>query len=387
MKVLFVCNNVYIKGNGLSTSARITSKRLRDAGVDVRILSAENPIPDGPQPEFKLKIFHFPIFQPLLTNNSFVFSKDDMTVIRAAVEWADVIHLEEPFFLESKVGKLAKQLGKPCVGTYHLFAENISYNVIPLMGRMKLLNYVMTKCFQRVYDRCSDVQCPTQTVSDLLRRFNFKAETHVISNGVMIKNDPVATAPQTKPYVILMTGRYSSEKNPQTLFKAMEYSRHAGEIQLQFAGSGGLEKKMRRMGKSLMDRGILKHEPIFGFYSTDELKQVEANAYLYVHCALVEVEGLGCLEAIRDGVVPIISQGPLVATSQFALTKRSLFPMRDVKALAERIDWWIEHPQERQAMSLEYAKSARGYDVMDSINQLIEMYKTSIAKSCQIKNN
>ena len=380
MKVLFVCNNVYIKGNGLSTSARVTSKYLKEAGVDVKLLSAENPDPEGPQPDFRMKIFHFPIFQPLISDNSFCFSKDDMSVIRKAVEWADVIHLEEPFFLQSKVGKLAQKLGKPCVGTYHLFAENISYNILPFLGRWKLLNYIMTKCFQRDYDRCSDVQCPSRTVADLLTRYNFKAEKHVISNGVLIKKKPEATNPPTNPYRILMTGRYSAEKDPFTLLKAMEYSRHAHEIQLDFAGSGGKEKCMRRMGKCLMNKGILKYEPLFGFHSADELKEIEAQSYLYVHCARVEVEGLGCLEAIRDGVVPIISQDSLVATSQFALTEKSLFPAGDAKTLADRIDWWIEHPEERQRMSLEYAKSALNYDVKDSIRKLIAMYQTAIDK-------
>ena len=46
------------------------------------------------------------------------------------------------------------------------------------------------------------------------------------------------------------------------------------------------------------------------------------------------------------------------ATSQFALDERSLFPGGDSDALAERIDWWIEHPEERREMELRYAEHA-----------------------------
>ncbi|MCQ2166799.1 MAG: glycosyltransferase [Bacteroidales bacterium] len=379
MKVLFVCNNVYTPGNGLSTSARVTTKRLREAGIDVRLLSAGNPDPEGHQPDYRLEKFHFPIFQPLIDRNSFIFARDDWKIIREAVEWADVIHLEEPFFLESKAGKYARKIGKPCVGTYHLFSENIYYNIIPAMGRWKLINAITTRCFRRIYDRCSDVQCPTRTVKERLEKFNFKARLHVISNGTMIKKEPEANKPQTNPYLIVMSGRYSAEKDPLTLMKAMEYSRHSGEIQLEFAGRGGMKRKMEKAGDRLLAKGVLKYRPRFAFHKAAGLKELNSKAYLYVHCALVEVEGLGCLEAIRDGVVPIISQGPLVATSQFALTDKSLFPMHDAKALAERIDWWIEHPEERERMSLEYAKSACKYDVMKSIDKLIEMYNTAIA--------
>ncbi len=379
MKVLFVCNNVYTPGNGLSTSARVTIKRLREAGLDVRLLSADNPNPIGHQPDYKLKHFHFPIFQPLIDRNSFLFARDDWKIIREAVDWADVIHLEEPFFLESKAGKYAKKTGKPCVGTFHLLPQNIYYNIFPAMGRWKWINAITTHCFLKTYNRCSDMQCPTQTIKNYLEKFNHTFRLHVISNGTMIRKAPEANKPQTKPYLIVMSGRYSHEKDPITLLKAMEYSRHAGEIQLEFAGRGSLEKKMRRKGEKLLKKGVLNYRPKFGFYKAAELREMNSRAYLYVHCALVEVEGLGCLEAIREGVVPIISQGSLIATSQFALDERSLFPRRDAKALAERIDWWIEHPEERERMSLEYARSACNYDVAKSIDGLIEMYKTAIA--------
>jgi len=40
MKILFVINNFYIKGNGLSGSARRTVKALQEAGQEVRVLHA-----------------------------------------------------------------------------------------------------------------------------------------------------------------------------------------------------------------------------------------------------------------------------------------------------------------------------------------------------------
>ena len=55
MKVLFVVNNFYAKGNGLSGSARRTVRKLKEAGLDVKILSGPNPDPQGPEPEFLLQ--------------------------------------------------------------------------------------------------------------------------------------------------------------------------------------------------------------------------------------------------------------------------------------------------------------------------------------------
>ena len=92
----------------------------------------------------------------------------------------------------------------------------------------------------------------------------------------------------------------------------------------------------------------------------------------------MEVEGLSCVEAIKEGLVPIIAKGPVTAAWQFALDERSIFPESDAKALAARIDWWIEHPQERIQMGGRYAGSIKNYNIEDSIDRIIQMYKESM---------
>ena len=56
------------------------------------------------------------------------------------------------------------------------------------------------------------------------------------------------------------------------------------------------------------------------------------------------------MEAFACGLVPVIADSPRSATPQFALDERSLFPAGDTDVLAERIDWWLEHPEERREM-------------------------------------
>ena len=42
MKVLFVINNFYTKGNGLCASARRTVKKLKERGIDVELFVRKN---------------------------------------------------------------------------------------------------------------------------------------------------------------------------------------------------------------------------------------------------------------------------------------------------------------------------------------------------------
>ena len=95
MKVLFVCNNAYNPGNGLSVSALTTIANLRQHGVDARLLAVRNADSGGPQPEFPLEHFKFPIFEPIIRANGFCYAKIDRRRITEAIKWADVVHFEE----------------------------------------------------------------------------------------------------------------------------------------------------------------------------------------------------------------------------------------------------------------------------------------------------
>lgn len=379
MRVLIVCNNFYGRGNGLCASARTVFRCLKDRGIDVRVMSQASLIPDDPLPDYTLKKYRFPFFQKLIESQSFCFASSDREIMRQAIEWADVIHLEEAFVLQWKTARMAEKMHVPCVATFHLYPENILSSV--RLGGCRLLNAILMNAFRKtVFDRCSDIQCPTRNVADRLKKFRFKSELHLISNGIRIRDGILTEEPDTTPYLIMCVGRFSNEKDQYTLLRAMRHSAHSNTVQLFFAGQGPTEKRLRRMADRLVADGVLSYKPIFEFHNQKALNTIERRAYLNIHCARIEVEGLSCLEAMREGVVPVIADGELTATSQFALDGRSVFPVGDAAALASRIDWWIEHPEERNAMARRYAESVRKYNLNDSISSLIEMYGSAISK-------
>ena len=61
MKVLIVSNNVFMKGNGVCSAVVALRSRLISRGIDVRVLTCENPDKDGLQPDYPLKHFVFPM--------------------------------------------------------------------------------------------------------------------------------------------------------------------------------------------------------------------------------------------------------------------------------------------------------------------------------------
>ena len=344
----------------------------------MRVIACENSDKEGPQPDYPLKHYVFPIFEPIIQKSGFRYASIDKHMIKEAVKWADVVHLMEGFPFEATTAKIARQLGKPCVGTYHIFTENITANLGS--GRSTFINKLINKWWSSsVYNHCKCVQCPTELVREHLKANGYTSEMRVITNGIDISKGPVApTEPSTKPYRILCVGRLSNEKDQITLIRAMRYSKYADNIELIFAGNGPKAKKIKRAAHKLFEDGVVKYEPSFGFYTLSQLQEIAASSWLYVHCANVEVEGLSCLEMIQQGLVPVIAKGGLSATSQFALDEHSLFPVSDYRALAERIDWWIEHPEHRYDMSKLYAESVQKYSAEDSTRNIIEMYEDAM---------
>ena len=85
--------------------------------------------------------------------------------------------------------------------------------------------------------------------------------------------------------------------------------------------------------------------------------------------------------------MPVIADSPRSATPQFALDERSLFPAGDSDALAQRIDWWIEHPEERKDMELRYAEHAKQYALEKSIEQTEEMFRMAIEEQKAVKES
>lgn len=385
MKILFVVNNFFSQGNGLDESARRTVKALRDAGQEVRVLSGPNlDDPEGPHPDFEMKKFHFPLMQPMLDSFGYSYADWHGKTVEEAVRWADVVHIEETFFLHHAAMNWAKKLGKPITGTYHVHPENIVYNCLGHVGG-HLVCQILYRYWCRVfYDNYKYLQCPTENVRARLLRHHVKAQCITLSNGVIPDEcirpltPPANYLDEERPLDLIYIGRTAIEKDQPTLYKAIRMSKYAKRIRLHIAGRGPKLDEYTRMAEQLYTDGVVKYKPIVGFYNRDELRELAAKADLAVHCALVEVEGMSITEALQQAVVPVIATARYSGTDTYALDERSTFPAKDAKALAERIDYWFDHPQERWQMGFRYAESMKKYDIRTCAQVLIQMFSKAI---------
>ena len=394
-KILFVVNSYFSQGNGLDESARRTVQALRDAGQEVRVLSGENfENPDGPQPEYRMPKFHFPLMQPMLDSFGYAYADWHGSVVEEAVRWADVIHLEETFFIHHAAMNWARKLNKPITGTYHVHPENIVYNCLGYRAGNAICQILYRYWCRVFYDHYSYLQCPTENVRERLERHHVKAHCFTLSNGVIPDQcirpitPPADYLDEDRPLNLIYIGRTAIEKDQPTLYQAIRMSKYAKRIRLYIAGRGPKLEEYTKMAQQLYIDGVVSYPPIVGFYNRNELRYLAAKADLAVHCAYVEVEGMSITEALQQAVVPVIAQARYSGTDTYALDDRSLFPEGDAKTLAQKIDYWFDHPQERWEMGFQYAESMKQYEIANCAQTLIEIFQKAIdeknGKTCSI---
>lgn len=372
MKILLVMDQFDDKNNGTTISAQRLAATLREHGNEVRTVSVGEVTED----RYSLKELKLlPGVRSIVHNQGMLFAYPEKIVLERAVGWADVVHFLMPFFVSVRGLKIAKRLGVPHTAAFHVQPENVSYNIG--LGKFESVNSTIYTYFRRFYNQFSHVHCPSRFIAGELKRHGYTAKLHVISNGVdrdfTYRKAEKPEGLQDK-FAILMVGRLSSEKRQDVLIEAVRKSKYESRIQLFLAGRGPKQKKLESLGQALTNR------PVIGFYTKEELLSLFSVCDLYAHAADVEIEAISCIEAFSSGLVPVIADSKKSATPQFALDERSLFRAGDSGDLARKIDYWIEHGEERRRMERVYSEHGRQYNIDSCVFQMEEMFAEAIGE-------
>ncbi len=366
MKIAFVLDQYDSLDNGTTIAAARFIDRLRERGHEVRVVATGKP---GPY-KFVVPPANFGILDRIFISQGMVFGHPDRKVIREALEGVDIVHLHLPFRLCRAAREIAKEKGIPYMAAFHCQPENITYTAH--MKYLRILPVALYHWFHhRIYKYVGDIHCPSSFIASQLKKHGYKANLHVISNGVsdVFKSMDIEKPAEWKDkFVIMNAGRFAGEKRQDLIIKAALRSKHSDKIQIILLGKGPRKKMYERLGSKLANKPIIKYVP------QNEIVRLYNQADLYVHPAEAEIEGLVCTEAISCGIVPVIGRANMSAASQFAIDERSVFQSKNLKELTQRIDYWIEHPEERIKMKQRYCEKAAEYSLDSSIDKLEKVY-------------
>ena len=373
MKVTIFCEVLGQENNGTTIAAMNLIRHLKSKGHQVTVICPDQD-KKGQEGYVVLPIKHFGfIIDSILKRNGIVTAKFDYDLIYNAMKDADIIHFMVPLFIAKKASKLAKSLNKPITAGFHAQAENLTSHIF--MKNCRLANHLTYKFYNNnLFTRVDAIHYPTQFIRDLFEKeIHKRTNGYVISNGVNNNFKPLQIEKSSllkNKFCILFIGRFSKEKSHMVLLKAVKLSKHEKDIQLLFAGIGPTKNKVVKYGKK-----HLTNQPIIDFYSRDELISIINQCDLYCHPSEVEIEAISCLEAIACGLVPIISDSPRSATKAFAIDKMCLFNCNNSQDLANKIDYFIDNPQELSDLRNKYLKESERFEqtyCMDLMEQMLK---------------
>jgi glycosyltransferase involved in cell wall biosynthesis/1-acyl-sn-glycerol-3-phosphate acyltransferase len=367
--IVFVEDNFRNLTDGTSISAHRFRDELIKRGHTVRVLALDVSGEDM----YGLREQKVPLVSAVARKNNMYFAKYDEEVVRRAFEGANIVHLFFPWGLESRCVRLARKMGIPVCGAFHCQPENVTYNMmIKLFEPANTFIYFLFKIW--LYRKVDNIHCPSRFTARELLKHKYDARLHVISNGVSDAfRPPENPVPKNHDKIrILMTGRLAEEKRQDLIIRAAGISKYRERIELFFAGQGPMKKRYVRYARKLPNK------PHFEFVSQERLLEIIHETDLYIHASDAEIEGISCLEAISCGKVPIISDSKKSAASQFALDGRSLFKKGNYRDLCAKMEYWIEHPAERERMEAKYAELGKKYHISHSIDKIEKMFDDAV---------
>lgn len=371
MKITIVTDVLGTANNGTSLAALNLINTLKQKGHEIRVVCPdENKI--GVPGYYVLPKYNFGFLNKYVKRNGVVVAKCDPEIIEEACKDADIVHSLLPFSAGRAAVKYCLKHHIPITSGFHAQAENITSHLFAINN--KLANFIAYKnLWHHYYKYVDSIHYPTQFICDLMNKYKYIGpKSYPISNGVQsnlfFKKDVTKPDNFKDKFVIIMSGRFSHEKNQIMLLKAVKNSKYESKIQIILAGDGPTKEKLYKYSiKNLTNTPIMRH------YEHESLSDVLNTCDLYVHTSIAEIEAISCLEALACGLVPVISDSSKSATSKFSLRKESSYNHKSVKDLTNKIDYWIEHPQERKKASIEYIEFAKQFDFNICMDKMEEM--------------
>ncbi len=380
MTITVICDVLGALNNGTTIVALDLIKAMQARGHQVRIVCPDAS-KKGMEFYYVVPSLNFGPFQKIVDANGVCLAKADTATLTAAISDADLVHVMMPFSLGRRAVKVARRLNKPITAGFHVQAQNVTAHLLWLIHDPLANNLIYRNFYHHFYRYVDAIHYPSAFIKGVFEKESgHSPKGYVISNGIKseIHYDPsaVRSPKYAGKFVIVCVGRLSKEKKQMLLVKAISLSRHEKDIQLVLCGEGPREKQILRYAK----RRHLSQTPEVIFLNHPELNTLLNTCDLYGHASAVDIESMSLLEAETCGAIPLINAAKTSAMSAFSLDEHCVFKANSAQAMAERIDYFYEHPEIRKPLSQKYVEYSKQFEYDKVMDEMEMMFKDVIAQ-------
>lgn len=312
MKILFISDVYFPRVNGVSTSMQTFRQALRVLGHTVHLIAPEYQSASADESD----ILRIPARNIPLDPEDRLMRYDAVMQHLETLREAryDLIHIQTPFVAHYLGVNLARQLGIPCVETYHTFFEEYLYHYIPLVPK-KLMRLVARRFSRHQGNSLDGMVVPSNPMLKVLKEYGITTPTRVIPTGIetarFVPGNRAAFREKhgilhDRP-VLLFLGRVAHEKNIGFLLKvAACVKKEIPDVLFVIAGEGPARATLENEAKSLQD-----NVSFIGYLDRNsELNDCYRAADIFIFASRTETQGLVLLEAMAQGT-PVVSTAEL----------------------------------------------------------------------------
>lgn len=298
----------------------------------------------------------------------------------------DIIHVQHPFIMGSRALGIAKEFSIPIIFTNHTQYDQYAH-YIPLSKTFviqNIINYI--KKFSNQVDL---IIAPAVGIEKKLKSYGIKTSIEIVPNGIDTSRFKEKVSEKKlddirKKYgfsksdiILVYSGRIAEEKNLTFLLKSFQQVvKLISNAKLLLIGGGVEIDKFRKLIAKL---DLISKAIITDFVDYKLMQNYLALAKIYLTASKSEVHPLTLLEAMAQGLVPVIVKAPgtgdIVTDSQDGIASKD-----DINEYAKKIIKMIKNDNLRKKLSIQAKKTAENYSIASSTKKLIKVYDEVINK-------
>ncbi|MDS4069096.1 MAG: glycosyltransferase [Candidatus Competibacter sp.] len=379
MKILMLTDVYFPRVNGVSTSIQTFRRELRELGHEIWVVAPEYGQPTADERDIDRIVSRRVLFDP----------EDRMMRPRLLARRLeslqhsnfDLVHVQTPFVAHYAGLRLARQLGIPCVETYHTFFEEYLFHYLPILPK-GVWRAVARRFSRRQCNQLDGLVVPSQAMLEVLVRYGVRTRMRVIPTGMPEDNfqegDSVAFRARhdigrDQP-VLVYVGRVAFEKNIEFLLRVTHELKRTTHphVMLIVAGEGPAKNRLRRLGSAL---GLETNLRFVGYLARGaDLSSCYQAGDAFVFASRTETQGLVLLEAMSLGV-PVVSTAVMGTRDILAVERGALVAEEDILHFAAQVRRLLDDAELRRRLGEEGRVYAGQWTARGPAQALLAFYQ------------
>jgi glycosyltransferase involved in cell wall biosynthesis len=367
--------------NGVSTSIQTFRRELAGLGHRVTVMAPDYPGQLQDEGDIQRVVSRRVPFDP-----------EDRLMVRHALRAAlralksggiDLVHIQTPFRAHYAGVAFARELGVPCLETYHTYFEEYLFHYVPIVPRA-WMRAAARRLSRKQCNSLDAVVVPSRAMRQVLQAYRVTTPMHIIPTGLDLSRwqggDGAAFRQRhgisaCRP-VLVHVGRVAFEKNIDFLLRVVARVRsRIPEVLLIVSGDGparaGLEALSRRLG---LQGNIL-------FVGYLDRRTVLMDCYragdAFVFASNTETQGLVLLEAMALGV-PVVSTAVLGTKDILESAQGALIAQEDEADFCDKIVQVLEDGALRARLASAAREDAARWSAPAMARTMAELYRSLV---------